>query len=434
MSEVHFMPHQIEAMEKLHNGSILCAGVGTGKSITSLGYYYIYVCGGVIWPDAQQGENIGPMIHPRDLYIITTARKRDTHEWEYECEHFGYKNGKIDGCKVVIDSWNNLHKYNDVKNAFFIFDEQRVVGSGAWVKSFIHIARGEGNKWILLSATPGDTWSDYIPVFVANGFYKNRTQFLRIHAVFNRFSKYPKIDRWIDVSHLESLRRRITVTMEYEKKTKAHWDYILTDYDHEKYKRVCDDRWDVFKNEPIREIAQACYLMRKVSNCHDYPVHITENESYILDERSFRIFGIEATRHPRLIVFYNYDFELEALKTTLSAMRSIEPKDCYEVAEWNSHRHDTIPKTKRWFYLVQYMAGAEGWNCVETDAIIFYSQSYSYKLMTQAAGRIDRMNTPYTDLYYYIFKTDSSIDKAIDRALKGKKNFNEKNFLKWDSN
>ncbi len=179
MAGVNLYDYQLEAVKNMKNGCILCGGVGSGKSITSLVYYY-----------SQQGGQIGagkyiPMKKPKDLYIITTARKRDTLEWEGELSPFllstheeinFYKN------KVVVDSWNNIGKYENVSNAFFIFDEQRVVGYGAWTKAFLKIAKS--NKWILLSATPGDTWQDYIPVFIANGFYKNKSQFVRDHIVY----------------------------------------------------------------------------------------------------------------------------------------------------------------------------------------------------------------------------------------------------------
>lgn len=426
---VNFMPHQREAIEKLHSGSILCAGVGTGKSITALGYFYMKVCGGVQWDVITAEDVIGPMLYPKALYIITTARKRDTGEWARECERFDiFEEGGE--CRVVIDSWNNIHKYEDVRDAFFIFDEQRVVGSGAWVKSFYRITRA--NEWILLSATPGDTWMDYIPVFVANRFYKNRTEFLRRHAVFNRFAKYPKVDRWIETGHLERLRRSITVTMEYEKKTVPHWNDIVVTYDKALYDRILKERWNPWENEPIEDIARACYLMRRAVN---------ENEL-----RARELFWLVVSQHHRAIVFYNYDYELELIKNTFREMiedsRSeferknggvslLEEDHDILIAEWNGHKHEPIPKGKKWVYLVQYNAGAEGWNCVETDTLIFFSQSYSYKMMTQAAGRIDRLNTPFVDLYYYVFKTAAPIDQAIDRALRAKKNFNEKLFMEW---
>ena len=399
---IHPMPHQRQAIEKLHSGSILCAGVGTGKSFTSLLYFCTKVCRSVVWKRDDDFVWLGPMTKPRDLYIITTARKRDTGEWLAECERFD-----LSDVNVVVDSWNNIHKYADVEDAFFIFDEQRVVGSGSWLKSFIRLSKH--NEWILLSATPGDTWMDYIPVFVANGFYKNRSQFLRRHAVYNRYSKYPKVDKWLEVSHLERLRRQITVVMTFEKKTEQHWMDIWVDYDPSLYKIVAEERWNPFDEKEIRDITGACYLMRRVVNG---------------DDRRLDAIRELLKSHPKAIIFYNYDYELEQL-------RRLSSEDGMIIAEWNGWKHESIPQTDAWVYLVQYTAGCEGWNCVETDTIIFFSQSYSYKQMTQAAGRIDRMNTPFSDLYYYVLKSKAPIDIAIGRALKGKRNFNEKLFFKW---
>lgn len=424
MREIRFMPHQVEAMEKLRSGSILCGGVGTGKSITALGYYYIYICDGVVWGEMDEGVRLGPMKEPTDLYIITTARKRDTHEWEEECAKLDIFSEKVE---VTIDSWNNIHKYSDVHNAFFIFDEQRVVGSGKWAKDFIRIARG-GNSWILLSATPGDTWMDYIPVFVANGFYKNRTEFLRRHAVYSRFvTKYPKIERWIDTGLLERLRQRVVVKMTYEKRTRRHWEDIFVDYDREKYDRVWKDRWDIWEDTPIQDAGKMCLLLRRVVASSN-----TDLWGCTLNSRAAEVCRLMFEKHPKVIVFYNYDYELEALRAAFEAVNTVDEESgarlMFEVAEWNGHRHDPLPCGKCWAYLVQYTAGCEGWNCTETNCVIFFSQSYSYKQMEQAAGRIDRINTPFEDLYYYVLKSDSGIDRAIEKALKGKRNFNERLF------
>jgi hypothetical protein len=400
--------YQLDAINKMKNGCILNGGVGSGKSLTALSYYYLQNEGSV---DFLTGGDYIPMdCAPMDLYIITTARKRDTFEWEGEMSHFllsTHDECSIYNNKVVVDSWNNIQKYKDVMNAFFIFDEQRVVGSGAWVKAFLTITKK--NKWILLSATPGDTWSDYIPVFIANGFYKNKTEFMREHAVFSRFSKFPKIEKYIGTGRLIRQRRDILVDMKFERKTVQHHCDIYVTYDSTQYKDVMKRRWDIWNDEPIVNASGLCYALRKIVNTHD--------------SRSTKLLELFET-HKKIIVFYNFDYELDVLKSLYFGEGVI-------VAEWNGHKHEPTPTGNKWVYLVQYTAGAEGWNCITTDTIIFYSLNYSYKIMHQSAGRIDRLNTPYTDLYYYYMKTRSGIDLAIERALNEKRKFNESSFIKF---
>lgn len=399
--------YQLEAIRKMKTGCILNGGVGSGKSLTSLSYYYMQNGGSEIF---LTGGKHKKMKDPKDLYIITTARKRDTMEWEGELSHFllstnpdtsAYKN------KVIVDSWNNVKKYKEVKGAFFIFDEQRVVGSGEWVKSFLKIAKS--NEWILLSATPGDTWSDYIPVFIANGFYKNKSEFLREHAVFARYSKFPKIEKWMGSGKLNRYRRMILVDMKFKRKTVQHHEDVYVDYDIATYKDVMKSRWDIYKQEPIVNAGGLCYTLRRLVNSDP--------------SRSAKLIDI-FKEHPKMIVFYNFDYELDILK-------SLDYGKNVTVAEWNGHKHEPTPTKGKWVYLVQYTAGAEGWNCISTDTIVFYSQNYSYKIMHQSAGRIDRLNTPFEDLYYYHLKTRSSIDISIARAIKEKKNFNEKGFANF---
>lgn len=396
--------YQVEAIQKMKNGCILCGGVGTGKSRTSLAYYYT-LFGGKL-----NTEYYTKMKNPCDLYIITTAHKRDIHEWDGELITFSMN---VDPTlsiypeqKVVIDSWNNIKKYSEVKNAFFIFDEQRVVGSGAWVKAFLKITKK--NKWILLSATPGDTWSDYIPVFVANGFYKNRSEFLQEHAVYSRFSKFPKIEKFIGEEKLLKYRRMLLVDMHYKRKTQRHYKDVIVRYDKTIYHTIMRDRWNPWTDTPIENPGSLCYLLRKICNVDD-----SKTEAVLK----------LATVHDRLIIFYNFDYELDILK-------SIKYPKGFKVAEWNGHAHEEIPDSKKWIYLVQYTAGCEGWNCVSTNAMIFYSQNYSYKVMEQASGRIDRLNTKFTDLYYYTLKSRSNIDLSIASAIKSKKKFNETSWVK----
>jgi hypothetical protein len=397
---VSLYPHQQEALPKIKNGCILVGGVGSGKSRTSLAYYFTQH-GGKLNP-------LKPMKEPRDLYIITTARKRDTLDWEGEMTPFlmsTYPDMNTYDNKIVVDSWNNIKKYQNVMGAFFIFDEQRVVGSGAWVKAFLKIAKK--NRWILLSATPGDTWSDYIPVFVANGFYKNKTEFNDRHVVYSPYTKYPKIDRYLETGRLLKLRNEILIPMKMERHTERHYEDVIVQYDITAYKDIGKLRWNPYTNRPIKNAAELCYTWRKLVNSDE--------------SRQLALLEI-FEKHPKMIVFYNFDYELEIL-------RGLYYGENVEMAEWNGHKHEPIPKGDSWVYLVQYTAGAEGWNCIETDTIVFYSQNYSYKIFEQSSGRIDRLNTPYRRLYYYCLKTRSGIDLGISRSLKNKKNFNERDYV-----
>lgn len=401
--------YQIDAVNKMKNGCILNGGVGSGKSRTGL-YYYFKENGGAMLPN-----HIPMKQKPQNLYIITTAMKRDSLEWEGELANFLLSTdpdrNMFYGNKIVVDSWNNIKKYVDVSGAFFIFDEDRVCGSGAWVKAFYKIAKN--NNWIILSATPGDTWSDYIPVFIANGFYKNKTEFQREHIVYSRFTKWPQVDRYLNTGRLIRLRNRILVDMDFHRDTIPHHEDIYVKYDVHKYKETIRTRWDPFKNEPIQQAAGLCYILRRIVN---------EDDSRIVALMEI----LEKT--PRAIIFYNFDYEREMLLHLTCDDEYVG----YKIAEWSGHTHQEVPNCERWIYLVQYTAGCEGWNCIKTDTIIFFSQNYSYKVMQQASGRIDRMNTPYRDLYYYHLKSRSGIDLAISKALAQKKKFNERKFTKWD--
>jgi hypothetical protein len=397
--------YQLNAVSRMRNGCVLNGAVGSGKSLTSL-YYYFKEQGG-----SWENHHVTLMENPRDLYIITTARKRDEREWEGELAYFNlstnpelsfYKNHR-----VIVDSWNNIKKYSNVMGAFFIFDEDRVTGSGAWVKAFLKIARG--NRWIIASATAGDCWMDYWAVFVANKFYRNKTEFIDEHVVYSNFTKYRKIDRYIGTAKLLSLREQILVEMEYTPHTVQHHIDIPVEYDIRNYKDATKNRWHPYRNRPMLNAAELCYVWRRIVNTDE--------------SREVALLEI-LEKHPRIVVFYNFDYERDILL-------SIHYGDKVRVAEWNGHSHQPVPKSKSWVYLVNYGAGAEGWNCTATDTMVFYSQNYSYRTMTQAAGRIDRRNTPYRDLYYYHFKSKSPIDVAISRAVSNKKKFNELKFSKW---
>jgi len=379
---LELMPHQEEAIQFLDNGKILWGGVGAGKSATALAYY-------------REKEWF------RDLYVITTAKKRDSLDWETEAAKFGIgkePDGTVMGL-LHVDSWNNIGRYVDVDRAFFIFDEQRLVGNGAWVKSFLKIAKR--NRWILLSATPGDHWLDYAPVFIANGWYKNITDFKRQHVIYAPYVNFPKVQRYVGEQRLEQLRDDVLVEMPYKNHTERIVNYLDVGFDEE-LMQTAIARWHPYEDRPIKDVAELFRVMRRIVN---------SDPSRLEAVRFLMKF------HPKLIIFYNFDYELEILRGL---------GDEIALAEWNGHRKQPIPDTDSWVYLVQYMAGAESWNCTDTDAMVLYSLTYSYKNFVQCQGRIDRLNTGFQNLYYYVLSSGANIDRMVRKALDNKKSFNER--------
>ena len=404
---VTYRPEQIQAVRQLQNGSILAGGVGSGKTLTSLAWYLTSVC------NAASFKKGGSLAKKKvkgspTLYVITTAKKRDSLEWEEEAARLGLSTDpacSFTGSSIVVDSWNNIGKYSDREHAVFFFDEQRASGSGRWVKEFLKITRK--NTWLLLSATPGDVWMDYLPVFMAHGFFRTRTEFLDEHVIFDRFVKYPKVKRYIGEAKLQRLRRSILVEMPMERHTTRIRKTIYCDYDHDLYKWVVKNRMDPWTNEPLRDAGGVCRILRKVVSDNDW--------------RSDETLRLLAS-HERVIVFYNYDYELERIL-------AVAARDGRPSAQWNGHRHDPVPGGERWIYICQYTSAAEGWNCTRTDTILFWSLNYSWRVTEQCEGRIDRLNTPYFRLTYYFLESDSSIDKAVRRSLSSKKVFNERAFV-----
>lgn len=380
---IDLMEHQSTAVDLLGNGKILYGAVGVGKSATALAYYM----------KAERNA---------DIYVITTAKKRDSLDWLAEGARFGIGteySGTVAG-RITVDSWNNIGKYTHVTEAFFIFDEQRLVGSGSWVRSFLRIARK--NRWIMLTATPGDTWIDYAPVFIANGWYRNITEFRREHVVYAPHVKFPIILRYVGIKKLERLRNEILVEMTYENQTERILNYIDVHYDHDLWDLAVRKRWHPYEDRPIKDVSELFRVMRKITNT---------DPSRLETVRTFM------KCHSKLIVFYTFNYELEILRRL---------SDEVELAEWNGHKKEHVPNTDRWVYLVQYTSGSEGWNCTETDAMLLYSLTYSYKNYIQSQGRIDRIDTDFSKLYYYVLISDAPIDRAIKKALDQKKSFNER--------
>lgn len=378
-SKIRLMPHQEKAVRKLHSGSILLGGVGTGKTITSL-------------------EFVKRNYKDKKIYVITTPAKRDEQDWESEAKLLGMELERV-------DSWNNIQKYLKVNDAFFIFDEHKLSGYGAWSLSFIKIARM--NDWILLSATPGDVWSDYIPVFLANNFYRNKTDFVHQHIVYDAYVNFPKIKYYVNEHKLFKLRQLILVYMAPEQHYVQRKEIMIhCDYNRDDYRRVMKERWNIYKEEPIKNASEYCRVLRRIA---------------VSDPSRVRALRHLLNDNDKAIIFYQYNYEKDIILDLCKEMG-------LNTYQRNKLVHDPVPKGDKWVYVVNYY-NAEAWNCIETNNIIFFSINYSYKTMEQARGRIDRINTPYRQLNYYTLKSSSHIEEAMYMAVLKKQKFNEESFI-----
>lgn len=380
LGSITLKPEQEATMLKLQSGNILVAGVGSGKTYM-----------GIFWAARQRANKI---------IVITTAAKRDKiapghkkPDWQESLDNCGIRD-------YIVDSWNNIKKYDHCSQSVFLFDEAKQTGYGAWGKSFIKIAKN--NKWIVMSATPADNFIHYMPTFVAHGFYRNKTDFYDQHVEFDKYAKYPKIKTIHGTARLEKLRKSITVVMEMPRHTKRHYRELVCDFDYELLKAIQTTHWNGYTEAPIETPSEMTQLLRRV---------------VAIDPDRMKQARQVMKAVPRLIIFYNYNYELEILEHICEDIDK-------EYTSWNGKHHDLIPTSKQWIYLVQYNA-SEGWECITTDSMMFYSPNYSWRAFEQCCGRIDRMNTKYTDLYYYSLISKSKIDKDVIKANKEKRNFNE---------
>ena len=376
---IKLLKYQEEAIQKLHSGSVLYGATGSGKSLTGLAYYMR------CWSHL-------------DLYIITTSKKRNAGEWEEEIAKLGCPPPK------AIDSWNRLKNYRMVSDAFFLFDEHKVGGHGKWAQSMITIAKK--NKWILLTATPGDVWDDYASIFIANEFVKNKTTWNEDFCIFDRISKYPKIIGYQREDVLKNMRDAVLVPMEYQSE-KVPIPYVIPyKVDHE------EEAYVLARRKSLRHPEMRAF--RNTSAMFAYMrMNLPDKESKI------QALADVLKKEPKAIIFYNFTPEKYEIE---NAARQVN----IPFFQYNGQIKDNVPDGDTWVYAVQYTAGAEAWNCITCRTVIFYSMNYSYKVMTQAKGRIDRCNSPFDELHYYYFiSPDFEIDQEILNALTRKEKFNE---------
>lgn len=127
---------------------------------------------------------------------------------------------------------------------------------------------------------------------------------------------------------------------------------------------------------------------------------------------------VEST-NDRLIVFYNFNAELEALKGICESVgRSISLVNG-QGRDLLSYENDNSSIT-----LIQYQAGAMGLNLQKSNRIIYYTPPLSSELFEQSKKRIHRIGQSKTCFYYYL-TCKGSVEEKIYKTLAMRRDYTE---------
>lgn len=128
----------------------------------------------------------------------------------------------------------------------------------------------------------------------------------------------------------------------------------------------------------------------------------------------------------RVVVFYNFDSELDTLKTLVKD-RPIAEVNGHTNTEQIYHDNDNC------VLFVQYQAGARGLNLQDGNKIIYYSLTLSSDLFEQSKKRIHRIGTKYP-CFYWILQTKDSVEESIYKSLNRQEDYNEELFKAYKRN
>lgn len=130
---------------------------------------------------------------------------------------------------------------------------------------------------------------------------------------------------------------------------------------------------------------------------------------------------IESTED-RLIIFYNFNGELEVLRDLCASVERPVSIICGNIKDLSSYE-----KSKDSVTLVQYQAGAMGLNLQKSNKIVYFTPPLSSEFFEQSKKRIHRIGQDRTCFYYYLI-CSGSIEEKIYRTLAMRKDYTERLF------
>lgn len=348
--------------------------------------------------------------------FITTASKRDSKDVENEMVMWFGKES-LSSYSLEVISWAALAKWtitnwNSLEDYAFVFDEVACAKAGVSSnrgRAFIQIAK-QTDCWTGYTATPGDRWEDFQAYFVAAGYVKNKTAFMREFCQVQTFKGYPEIVGYYDEHILKAYWKRLTVCPD----TQAMLDELPAEQHktyHFKpsptYKRFLKERLDEDGNF-IDTVMGYCHYCRRLCLT-------AEKLQWVSDYLS----GLGTNA----VFFYNYIAEGEELE---KVAKKALPKGA-KVWRIDGKHHD-IPTAdtigKYDIVLAQYASGSESLNLQFMNHMVFVSPNYSYTTSIQARGRIKRIGQKQNMFFWYLV-CDGTIETDVYACLRGKSDFAE---------
>lgn len=394
--------YQKKVIDKADSSWLFALGTGTGKTILSIHHYLKHY----------NGES---------LLIIAPAQKVLEGGWDREVQRVAnFYNIQI---QYDVMSYGVLaKKWNLYKGWFVIFDECHYVKNPTSQrgKAALNLTRISTN-FSLLSATPSSNgWADTINYMLMFNFYRNKTQFIKEHAIhetkFFGQKQIKVIADWKDQDKLKMLYQSISTKLSKDDCLDLP-PLIFEDV----YFKVSKE-YEIIRKKRVLETENGPIAYDTVMKLQ-HGLRFYANQK---DKLSYTEMLAESTNE-NIVIFYYYQQEKDDLVKVLAKNKKI-----YEVSGKVNHlpSRDQWDELKNTVTLVQYQAGAAGIELQYCNLVIFYTPTFSFQDYDQALGRAYRNGqTKKVTVYRYI--TKKSVEEHVYRSLAEKKDFTESLFKEY---
>lgn len=416
MSFKQLYPYQEKYLEGLPSRYMFSASLGVGKSPMALVHYI-------------------RKAYPQPLLILAPASKVRSSDWSRELEEvfaahnlalpeyqvlsydkFAYNPSNDAFRKGKRPKWHEFAPDYGGKEWAVIADEVQYckAPSSNRSKALYHVAKN-ASFFIGLSGTPmPNGWIDFANYSKIFGFTKGITEFKKKYCDIQTYKGFPEIVGYWRIPELEKQWRSIAKPLSRENATELpeRTFYNIKLKAPRIYFEYLVDR----KNE------QGVLLDNPSKLAHALRQSLAKNKIDRLDE-------ILSSTSDNVVVFYNYELELQLIKEMLAKKH----KDKM-MFEQNGHKHE-IPPKEAWervhnsVTLAHYKSGATGVEMQYANITIYYSPTYSYAEYEQSKGRTHR-NGQTKKCIYYRFYSVGTIEKNIWECIAQKKDFSEKLWIK----